>query len=130
MDTTYTDADIVYADANVVYADASADENSWDNADWTSDYINNYADIAYACVDDGQRDDKEQQDEEQQDEEQQDEEQENEEQNSICIYDVPCSDKKMCGDCCIDNFEREQNEEAWEKFKIEVKYNDTKFDKE
>lgn len=126
MDTTYTDADIVYAD-----------ENSWDNAGWTSDYINNYADIAYACIDDGQQDEEEQEDEqeqEQQDEEDEEDEQEQqdeyEEQNSICMYDVPCSEKKMCGDCCIDNFEREQNEEAWEKFKIEVKYNDTKFDKE
>jgi hypothetical protein len=126
MDTTYTDADIVYAD-----------ENSWDNAGWTSDYINNYADIAYACVDDGQHDEQEQeqqdevQEQEQQDEvqeqEQQDEVQENQVQNSTCIYNEPCSAERMCGDCCIDNFEREQNEDAWKNFKLDRKYNDTKY---
>ena len=34
-----------------------------------------------------------------------------------CIYDEICSEKKLCGDCAADQYDREQYEEAWENFK-------------
>lgn len=33
-----------------------------------------------------------------------------------CIYDEICSEKKLCGDCGMDQYEREQYEEARENF--------------
>ncbi len=33
-----------------------------------------------------------------------------------CIYDEICSEKKLCGDCGMDQYDREQYEEGWENF--------------
>ena len=34
-----------------------------------------------------------------------------------CIYDEICSKTKLCGDCAMDQYEREQYEEAWENYR-------------
>ena len=38
-----------------------------------------------------------------------------------CIYDEICSKEKMCGDCAMDKYEEERQEEAVEKFNIDRK---------
>ena len=77
----------------------------------------------------------EDQEEEQHTEEQHTEEQHTEEQTSqevateeqpveeqtFCIYDEVCSHQKMCGDCAMDEYEREQYEEGCENFKMDRK---------
>lgn len=41
------------------------------------------------------------------------------EKHNLCIYDEICSKGKLCGDCCMDLYEQEKAEEAWENFKID-----------
>ena len=48
----------------------------------------------------------------------------NEENITYCIYDEPCSKKKMCGDCAADQFESERSEEAWENFRMDRTFTD------
>jgi hypothetical protein len=40
-----------------------------------------------------------------------------------CIYDEICSKNKMCGDCCMDKYERERYEEDYENYKLDLKMN-------
>lgn len=38
---------------------------------------------------------------------------------TYCKYDEPCCEKNLCGDCAADEFESQQNQEAWENFKLD-----------
>ena len=48
----------------------------------------------------------------------------NEENITYCMYDEPCSKKKLCGDCAADQFESERSEEAWENFRMDRTFTD------
>ena len=42
------------------------------------------------------------------------------EKHNLCsIYGEICSKGKLCGDCCMDLYEQDKAEEAWENFKID-----------
>jgi hypothetical protein len=53
-------------------------------------------------------------------------EQTSQEVQTFCIYDEVCSEKKMCGDCALDYYERTHYEEEWENFKMDrrIDYNE------
>lgn len=40
-----------------------------------------------------------------------------------CPYNEVCSEEKICGDCAMDAYEREQYEKACENFKLDRKIN-------